>query len=79
MVEASRRYDDICVPGDTVEDREAFLYQVFHQAHMRTAYFPSMLVVRSISAFVAMASKIADTGRKRRSAKSQTERRMSSL
>ncbi|CAK0771626.1 hypothetical protein CVIRNUC_003879 [Coccomyxa viridis] len=27
VVEASRRYDDICVPGDTVEDREAFLYQ----------------------------------------------------
>ena len=38
------RYDDICVPGNSVEDREAFLYQVLSAlAHMRTAYLPSML------------------------------------
>ena len=46
VVEASRRYDDICVPGNTVEDRESFLYQVvFAQAHVRTAHLLSMLVV----------------------------------
>lgn len=61
VVEASRRYDDICVPGETAQDRESFLYQVLSAwARMTRARLPSMLVVRSRFAVVAMAALSAD-------------------